>query len=367
MLDSTPFRDNYILEITVRMSLIQRSAMNKPLPKNRHSKNHHVAASIAACLLVVTASLYAAESEWEVPQTEHGYPDLQGLWGNRTQTPFQRPANLGNKRAYTTEEAMALEEERREFDRQKFLPLDADRDAPPAGQFIGNQADGNFADVRINVARVNGEYRTSLIVDPPDGRIPYVEGGNRKDIYGKWRAQGLGAADGPEMRGVGERCITANGTMPPMAVITYNSNAQIVQTRDYVMIMGEMVNDARIIRLNSEHQSEHIKKWMGDSIGHYEGNTLVVHTQNYRAQQSNMRLRSSEQLQVTERYTPVSDTEIHYSYTIEDPEIYTREFTVDLPLNRRAPGEQLYEFACHEGNYSIPGILAGARREELNQ
>ena len=216
------------------------------------------------------------------------------------------------------------------------------------------------------MARINGEYRTSLIVDPPDGRFPFVEGGADKDIYGQWRAQGFGPADGPEIRWVSERCLTALATMPPMAVIMYNSNVQIVQTSDYVMIMGEMVNDARIIRLNSTHQPSHIKKWMGDSIGHYEEDTLVVHTQNYRAEQSNMRLRSSEALQITERFTPVSDNEIHYTYTVEDPVIYSRPFTVELPLRRRAAHERLYEFACHEGNYSMPGILGGARRQEMD-
>lgn len=319
---------------------------------------------IALTVLLLATKLTAAEGEWAVPQTEHGYPDLQGLWGNRTQTPFQRPAALGNQRAYTQEQALALETEKLEADRIKFLAIDPNREAPPAGDYIGNQADGNFADIRTNVARVNGEYRTSLIVDPPDGRFPFVEGGMSKDIYGKWRSQGFGPSDGPEIRSVGERCLTGNGTMPPMAVITYNSNVQIVQTSDYVMIMGEMVHDARIIRLNSEHQGENIKKWMGDSHGYYEGDTLVVHTQNYRAEQSNMRLRSSEELQVTERFTPVSDTEIHYTFTVDDPVIYSQSFTVELPLLRRAPGEQLYEFACHEGNYSIPGILGGARREE---
>lgn len=319
---------------------------------------------LAVTSLPLAVNVSAAEQEWSVPRTEHGYPDLQGLWGNRTQTPFQRPAALGNQRSYTQEEALAMEAERQEFDRAKFLAIDPNREAPPAGDFIGNQADGNFADVRVNVTRVNGEYRTSLIVDPPDGRFPFVEGGMRKDIYGQWRDQGFGPSDGPEIRSVGERCLTGNGTMPPMAVITYNSNVQIVQTGEYVMIMGEMVHDARIIRLDSEHQPAHIKKWMGDSHGYYEGDTLVVHTQNYRAEQSNMRLRSSEALQVTERFTPVSDKEIHYTFTVDDPVIYSRPFTVELPLLRRAPDEKLYEFACHEGNYSIPGILGGARRQE---
>ena len=316
--------------------------------------------------LLLSCAHIAAEPAWVTPRTTDGYPDLQGLWDNRTQTPFQRPRSLGNQRSYSEDEALAMEAERREVDRVKFLPIDPDRGPPRAGALIAFQADFNFADLHINVTRINGEYRTSLIIDPPDGRFPFVEGAADKDIYGQWRAQGFGPADGPEIRWVSERCLTALATMPPMAVIMYNSNVQIVQTSDYVMIMGEMVNDARIIRLNSTHQPSHIKKWLGDSIGHYEGDTLVVHTQNYRAEQSNMRLRSSEALQVTERFTPVSDNEIHYTYTVDDPVIYSLPFTVELPLIRRAAYERLYEFACHEGNYSMPGILGGARRQEMD-
>jgi hypothetical protein len=151
-----------------------------------------------------------------------------------------------------------------------------------------------------------------------------------------------------------------------MAIIGYNSNVQIVQTSDYVVIIGEMVNDVRIIRLDSVHQAPNMKKWMGDSIGYYEEDTLVVHTQNYRPEQSNMRLISSEQLQVTERFTPVSDDQIKYSFTVEDPVIYTEPVTFEFPLNRLMDGGRLYEFACHEGNYSMPGILAGARRLEID-
>ncbi len=316
--------------------------------------------------LLLSCASVPPDPVWVTPRTTDGYPDLQGLWDNRTQTPFQRPRALGNQRSYSKDEALAMEAARREADRVKFLPIDPDRGPPRAGALIGFQADFNFADLHIKVARINGEYRTSLIVNPADGRFPFVEGGADKDIHGQWRAQGFGPADGPEIRWVSERCLTALATMPPMAVIMYNSNVQIVQTSDYVMIMGEMVNDARIIRLNSSHQPSHIKKWMGDSIGHYEGDTLVVHTQNYRAEQSNMRLRSSEALQVTERFTPVSDNEIHYTYTVDDPVIYSRPFTVELPLIRRAAHERLYEFACHEGNYSMPGILGGARRQEMD-
>ena len=217
-----------------------------------------------------------------------------------------------------------------------------------------------------NLAFIDGEYCTSLIVSPSNGRFPFTENARSKDIYGKWRAQGLNPSDGPEFTMIGERSITGNGTMPPMAIIGYNSNVQIVQTSDYVVIIGEMVNDVRIIRLDSVHQAPNMKKWMGDSIGYYEEDTLVVHTQNYRPEQSNMRLISSEQLQVTERFTPVSDDQIKYSFTVEDPVIYTEPVTFEFPLNRLMDGGRLYEFACHEGNYSMPGILAGARRLEID-
>jgi hypothetical protein len=290
---------------------------------------------------------------------------MQGAWSNVTATPIQRPREFDSKRAYTKEEALALESELREASAQNYLPSDSNRTAPPIGDVDLFLAEVLYSDTMTNLAFINGEYRTSLIVNPSNGRFPFTENGRSKDIYGKWRAQGLNPWDGPEFLMVGERCITGNGTMPPMAIIHYNSNIQIVQTSDYVVILGEMVNDARIIRLDSVHQSPNMKKWMGDSIGYYEEDTLVVHTQNYRPEQSNMRLISSEQLQVTERFTPVSNDKIFYTYTVEDPVIYTEPVTFEFPLNRLKDGGRLYEFACHEGNYSMPGILAGARRQEM--
>jgi len=316
-------------------------------------------------VFLLTNSVFGSESEWEVPRTEHGYPDLQGAWSNWNATPVQRPAGLDSKRAYTEEEALAQESKLSEVNQQNSLPSDPNRTAPPIGAVSNFLAETAYSDSRTNLAFINGEYRTSLIVSPSNGRFPFTENGRNKDIYGQWRAQGLNSWDGPEFTMIGERCITGNGTMPPMAIIHYNSNIQIVQTLDYVMIMGEMVNDARIIRLDSVHQAPNIRKWMGDSIGYYEGDSLVVHTQNYRPEQSNMRLISSEQLQVTERFTPVSDDKIFYTFTVEDPVIYTEPVTIEFPLNRLKDGERLFEFACHEGNYSMTGILAGARRLEL--
>ena len=318
-----------------------------------------------ALVFLLISSVFGSESEWEVARTEHGYPDLQGAWSNWNATPIQRPRELDSQRAYTEEVALALESNLREGSEQNYLPSDPNRAARPIGDISLFLAEALYSDSRTNLVFINGEYRTSLIVSPSNGRFPFTENGRSKDIYGQWRAQGLNPGDGPEFTMIGERCITGNGTMPPMAVIAYNSNIQIVQTSDYVVIIGEMVNDARIIRLNSVHQAPHMKKWLGDSIAYYEEDTLVVHTQNFRPEQSNMRIVSSEELQVTERFTPVSDDKIFYTFTVEDPVIYTEPVVFEFPLNRLKDGDWLFEFACHEGNYSMPGILAGARRLEI--
>lgn len=328
--------------------------------------------SVISFLLALHAHpLWAAEElgqQWTLPRTEHGHPDFQGLWGNASLTPLSRPTNLENKLVYTEQEALALEAEALTADIEKAADIDPDREAPPAGDRIGLQADNNFTDMRINVAKVNGEYRTSLIVDPENGRLPYLENWRENNIYGRWRAQGLGDFDGPEIRPAGERCLSALGNMPAMVILFYNSNIQIVQNQDYVMILGEMIHDARIIRLNSEHHpNDNIKYWFGDSIGHWEEDTLVVHTKNFRPETSNFRIASTDLLDVTERFELTAQNEIFYSYTASDPNLYSREFSVEIPLNRLPAGERIYEYACHEGNYSLPSILAGARRQELEQ
>lgn len=257
-----------------------------------------------------------------------------------------------------------MEAAARDDDRTKGLALNPGREAPEAGSSIRQEADQNFTDIRIDVLKVKGEYRTSMIVDPADGQFPFLEGGRQKDIFAQWRATGHGASDGPEIRSAGERCLSRG--IPPMVVPPYNANYQIVQTRDYVMLLGEMVHDARIIRLDSEHQKGEFNTWIGDSIAYWEGDTLVIHSINFRPEISHFRLTSSDQLELTERLTMVSDEEIYYSVTVTDPMIYSQSFTEELTLNRREPGEYLYEYACHEGNYSFAGILAGARRLEAD-
>jgi len=302
------------------------------------------------------------ETAWKVPRTEHDHPNLQGFWTNTTQTPIERPVALGTQRAYTEAEVAALEETAREFERQKAEPLDANRAPPPVGGAIGQEADINFSDVFVNVLRVRGEYRTSMIIDPPDGRFPFRPDGRAQDIYARWAALGHGPSDGPEPRTPGDRCLSRG--IPPMTVTPYNNNYQIVQTRDYVMLMGEMVHDARIIRLNAEHLPFDHKTWLGDSVGYWEGDTLVVHSKNFHPQNSHFRLISTDQLQLTERFERVGENEIAYSVTVTDPLVYSLPFTEELTLSRKPPGELIYEYSCHEGNYGLEGILAGARRGE---
>ncbi len=320
--------------------------------------------AIAAALLNISLPAEAAEGSagWQIPRTEYGHPNLQGFWTNTTLTPIERPVELGDKKAYTEAEALELENAARAFEQQKAEPLDADRAPPPVGSAIGQEADINFSDVFTNVLKVRGEYRTSMIVDPANGRFPFREDGRQQDIYAKWTAQGLGPSDGPEARTPGDRCLSRG--IPPMTVTPYNNNYQIVQNKDYFMLMGEMVHDARIIRLNKEHLPGDGKNWLGDSVGRWEGDTLVVHTKNLRPELSHFRLISTDQLELTERFEIVSENEILYTVTVTDPAVYTQPFTEEITLMRKAPEDLIYEYSCHEGNYGLEGILAGARRQE---
>lgn len=319
-----------------------------------------------AATLVITTFAVGAQETSEIPRTEHGYPDFQGYWNNASQTPIQRPEHLGSKRSYTLEEAIALETQAQNSDSEKAEPLDPNRAPPADGGVIMFQADENFANTRINLTQINGEYRTSLIVEPENGRFPYVEGGAVKDIFGQWRAQGYGAYDGPEIRSQMERCLHVGAQMPPMMAWTYNANYQIVQTQDYLMLLSEMAHDARIIPINSQQQKPMFNKWFGNSVAHWEEDTLVVHTNGFHPQQSNFFIKSSDQFEVTEYFTLLSNAEILYRYTVTDPVIYSQAYTIEMQLLRKADEEQIYEFACHEGNYSLPSILAGARRAEAD-
>ena len=314
------------------------------------------------------ATNIGSSSEGTAPLNEFGRPDFQGYWFFGSRTPLQRPSNLGEKQTYTIEEARELEQRMQErLDRQD-APLDPNRGAPEKGARIGQEADDAFLGhyVEAKLYPIDGQYKTSIIMDPLDGRIPRREG--FMDFNAKRRAIGLADTDGPEGQPLSGRCLMFGAAAPSLTPMMMNPNLQIVQTEDYLMIMTEMIHDARIIRIGDEHFKHNIPQWMGDSVAHWEGYTLVVLSKNFRPEQSSSRsIIISEDFELIERYTLVGDDEIHYGFTVHDEQAYTQPFSGERVLSRNAPKEKVYEFACHEGNYSLPGILAGARRLESEE
>jgi hypothetical protein len=313
-------------------------------------------------LALELSTAYATDSQWKQRTTEHGHPDLQGTWDFGTKTPFQRPAALGDKRAYSQQEARDFENKAREEHLRMDAPVDLSKNAPVAGGHVGEEADEGSMERRYDLTRVNGEYRTSIIIDPGNGRIP--KRAEFVDHYARLAAMNIRQTDGPETLDAPTRCIQPL-PVPSIFPMVWSALLQIVQTKDYVVLHTEMFHDARIVRLNGTHPNRGARVWMGDSIGHFEGNTLIVHTINFRPEQSWAAIMPmSEEFELTERFIRVNDDEIVYNFTVVDLKAYTRPFTGERMLKRAAPSDRILEFACHEGNYSMTGILAGARKEE---
>lgn len=323
----------------------------------------HLAALISAALSGPTGNT----QNWTAPRTEAGHPDLQGYWINNKNIVFERPVALGEKRAYTEEEAQALIAQAEAQQRARVVPADPDRPAPPAGETITNVADANFhPDLYTEQPYIDGEYRTSILIDPPDGRIAYRDGAI--DIHGQWLAAGFGNFDGPESRTAAERCLNYPGQLPVIVQIPPEDSKtlQILQTADHVLLNAEYNTGFRAVPLNRQERSITWPQWMGTSTGRWEGESLVVHTKNFRAEQSHRRILSSSELEITEVYTLVSENELLYRFTYTDPVTLAQPFTGEILLARMEPGQRIYESACHEGNYSIRGTLAGARRQEAD-
>ena len=317
-----------------------------------------------ALSLAGAAPTLAADSGYIVPRTEFGAPDLQGIWSIATQTNLERAERFGGKLVLTTDEAQRIEAAVQAGFEASNRPSDPDREAPDASNVGGYNT--FWMDPGQRLAVVNGEIRTSIITDPADGRLPYSEQGRENFRAAMARRAGY---DGPEIRPLGERCVVGFGSTggPPKLPVLYNNNTQIVQTENYVVLLAEMNHDARVIRLNAEHAEPPMNYWMGDSIGFYEGDTLVVKTTNFHLQQNlrsslDHRFYGSPQMLVTERFTRSADDTIVYQFTVEDSENYTQPWSGELPMT--ASDEGISEYACHEGNYALPGILAGARRAE---
>ena len=288
-----------------------------------------------------------------IPRASDGKPELEGVWNFSTLTPLERPANLASKRTFTAEEAAA-------FERQAIERNDADRRDGGAATDVNRAYNESWFDRGTQLAVVGGLRPTSLITDPPDGRIPTLTPASQRRAAE--RAQGGRAhpADGPEDRSLAERCLSFNAG-PPMLPAPYNNYLAIVQARDHVVLFNEMIHDARVVPLDNRPQlPPTVRQFLGDSRGHWDRDTLVVDTTNFTDQTSFRG--SDERLHLIERFMRVEGDTLLYEFTVDDPTAFTKPWTAVLPMKRE--DTQLYEYACHEGNYALQNILRGARMEE---
>jgi hypothetical protein len=321
-----------------------------------------LAAMLAAPLASQTpkASPPATKAKSNIPRTPDGHPDLQGVWTNATITPLERPAALAGKATLTDAEAAAIEKNSAD----ELAKLDGASEGPLLAA-AGSSGTGGynvlFIDRGSEFARVDGVKRTSLIVDPPDGKVPPMTPEARQRMAAAFRG---GRYDSVNERPLAERCLLGFGSTsgPPMLPVLYNNNYQIVQTPDTVMILVEMVHDARIVRMNGTHPSKEVRQWLGDSIGHWDGDTLVVDTTNFTNKVSFRG--SSENLHIIERFTRTDANTILYRVTIDDPTTFSKIWVLEYPFVA-TPGP-IYEYACHEGNYALTDILGGARKADAD-
>lgn len=315
--------------------------------------------TIASSLL--WSSAWSAE-DYQAPRTEWDQPDLQGVWNFSSDIPMQRPSQFG-EREYLTEEEIAAIRSRR-----------AARDNASDAAIPNGGVNEAYNDFWVETGGIGDVARTSIIVYPSNGRLPpyaegaiVVQGRLDPDIDGerpvRFTGGGIGS-DGPEDRGLGERCIVGFNAGPPITPSLYNNNLQIVQSRDHVVIMIEMVHDARIVPLDGRSPlDDSIRLWSGDSRGYWIGETLVVETRNFNGlTQSFGAGGKSDTKFLIERFTRLSDDSIAYEFTVDDPQAYTDKITGIIPLTK--VDGLLYEYACHEGNYGLLNILRGARAEE---
>jgi hypothetical protein len=305
--------------------------------------------SAAALVSLLAASL---AGQTRLPRTPAGHPDLQGTWNTLTLTPLERPAEFAGKPAITEAEAGAYEKK----DHRDAADV-GDAALIKAQKAVGAY-DSEFYDNSPHLARVNGLKRTSLIVDPPNGKLPArtPEGTKRMASVG----ESLNRYDSAQDRPLSERCLPDSEVPILPFPFPFDDNVQIVETPGAVMILREVIHDARIIRMNATHLPSSVRLWLGDSIGHWVGETLVVDTTNFNGQMASAG--TSEQLHVIENFSRIDAKTLLYKATIDDPAMFTKPWTVEYPF--AATSHPIFEYACHEGNYSLPDILAGARKAE---
>jgi hypothetical protein len=293
-------------------------------------------------------------------RTADGKPNLQGVWDFRTLTPMERPNDLAGKEVLTDQEAAEFE--------QKNVRNQDDRTATPRGDVNGAPTNTDVEKAYNDFwwdfgKKVVGTKRTSLIIDPPDGKVPPLTS-EAKERASARQARYARPAVGPEDRGVGERCILGFNSGPPMIPSAYNNNVQIFQTADTVVLLNEMVHNARVIPMDGRpHVSQNLRQWVGDSRGRWEGDTLVIETTNFLGETAFGN--STSNLRLTERFKRVDVDTLLYEFTVNDPTTWTKPWTAQVPMTK---GEgSLYEYACHEGNYGMMNLLSAARAVEKAQ
>jgi hypothetical protein len=305
-----------------------------------------------------------AAKKYVVPRTEFGAPDLRGVWNYSSDTPFERPPQYKDREFLTPEEAASVH--RQLVERSEAIEK--------SGVGVSADATGGYNQFWMDFLAQDTNLRTSLLIDPPDGRMPPVKpgvkvenGGLGPDTGGvrpvRFRVGGI-SKDGPEDRGLSERCLMGYSSGPPALPSLYNNILQIFQTKTHAVIMTEMIHDARIVPLDNRPPLDPaITQWSGDSRGRWEGNTLVVETRNFTDKTTSFRgAGTAKDLHLTERFTRIGPNRVDYQFTIDDPTTFAKPFTALVPMVR-AEGD-LYEYACHEGNYGLANILSGQRKEE---
>ena len=327
---------------------------------------HRALASVCAAAVFVALALWAAApaaaQNSKVPRTAWGKPDLTGVWDFRTITPLERPANQADKEFLTEEEAAKAEQE--VVERNRLLD-ERPAERTTAGGNVDRRADGGpgfYNNFWLDGGtKPVGTRRTSLVIDPPNGRVPALTAAAQRRAEERRAYLREHPADSPQDRSASDRCILGFNAGPPLTPGGYNQNMQVIQTKDHVALVTEMVHTARIVPLDGRPQlNDRIRQWSGEARGHWEGDTLVIETTNFteergwRGATANMKL--------IERLTRLNAETLEYKYTVIDPDTWTSPWTASIPL--RLSDSPMYEYACHEGNYAMPHILSGERAAE---
>jgi hypothetical protein len=337
---------------------------------------------IALSLLLSSVSL-AEPGKFEPKRTDWGSPDIQGTWDFRNLTPLERPKELADKKTLTPEEADA-------FRALVLKAADVDNWTEEATLDVEGAYNTFWWDWGTEL---HDDLRTSLIIDPPNGRLPDITPAAQarmeeqnlfrvppvRDLFSYSADPTKFRPAGPESLGLSERCLVGFNAGPPLTPAAYNNNLRIIQTPGYTVLVTEMIHDARIIPMdNRPHLPPEIRRWSGDSRGRWQGNTLVVETTNFTDKTPTFQLPTmlatatesgavgtGKDMHLIERFTQISESRLDYEYTITDPNTFVQPFTVSIPM--RTSDGQMFEYACHEGNYSLPGILKGARRLDAEE